>query len=95
MLDVEPSKRPSAAQILTHPWMTSPNPLSTQLVVGAKVEDVKVRFFKPKLFWQVKNFAKIQSDNFKLARPVVHSFDWSFLKSAHAFLRARDFECAR
>ena len=45
MLDVEPSKRPSAAQILSHPWMTSPNPLSTQLVVGSKVEDVKVRFF--------------------------------------------------
>ena len=44
MLDVEPSKRPSAAQILSHPWMTSLNPLSTQLVVGAKVEDVKVRF---------------------------------------------------
>jgi len=41
MLDVEPSKRPSAAQILSHPWMTSLNPLSTQLVVGAKVEDVK------------------------------------------------------
>lgn len=41
MLDVEPSKRPTAAQILGHPWMTSLNPLSTQLVVGAKVEDVK------------------------------------------------------
>ena len=43
MLDVEPQKRPTAAQILAHPWMTSPNPLSTQLVVGTKVQDVKVR----------------------------------------------------
>jgi len=41
MLDVEPQKRPTAAQILAHPWMTSPNPLSTQLVVGTKVQDVK------------------------------------------------------
>jgi len=41
MLDVEPQKRPTAAQILAHSWMTSPNPLSTQLVVGTKVQDVK------------------------------------------------------
>jgi len=41
MLDVEPQKRPTAAQILAHSWMTSPNPLNTQLVVGTKVQDVK------------------------------------------------------
>lgn len=45
MLDVDPQKRPSAAQILQHPWMTSPNPKSTQLVVGAQVQDVKVIHF--------------------------------------------------
>lgn len=42
MLDVDPQKRPSASQILQHSWMTSPNPKSTQLVVGTKVQDVKV-----------------------------------------------------
>ena len=42
MLDVDPQKRPSTGQVLKHPWMTSPNPLSTQLVVGTKVQDVKV-----------------------------------------------------
>ena len=42
MLDVEPQKRPTAAQILAHSWMTSQTPSSTQLVVGTKVQDVKV-----------------------------------------------------
>lgn len=41
MLDVEPQKRPTAAQILAHSWMTSQTPSSTQLVVGTKVQDVK------------------------------------------------------
>jgi len=41
MLDVEPSKRPSAANILTHPWMTSANPPNTQLVVTREPHHIK------------------------------------------------------
>ena len=44
MLDVEPSKRPSAANILTHPWMTSANPPNTQLVVTREAHYIKVTF---------------------------------------------------
>ena len=32
MLDVEPSNRPTAVQILEHPWMTSANPATTHLI---------------------------------------------------------------
>jgi len=41
MLDVEPSKRPSAANILKHPWMTCLNPPSTQLVVTSEAHHLK------------------------------------------------------
>ena len=44
MLDVEPSKRPSATNILTHPWMTSANPPNTQLVVTREAHYIKVTF---------------------------------------------------
>ena len=53
MLDVEPSKRPSAANILKHPWMTCLNPPSTQLVVTSEAHHLKVRpFFYSYCCWQ-------------------------------------------
>ncbi len=36
MLDVEPSKRPTALQVLQHPWMTSANPATTKLNLHTK-----------------------------------------------------------
>ena len=32
MLDVEPSKRPTAGQVLQHPWMTATSVANTRLV---------------------------------------------------------------
>ena len=53
MLDVEPSKRPSAANILKHPWMTCLNPPSTQLVVTSEAHHLKVwPFFYSYCCWQ-------------------------------------------
>ncbi len=36
MLDVEPSKRPTALQVLQHPWMTTANPATIKLNLHEK-----------------------------------------------------------
>ena len=54
MLDVEPSKRPSAANILTHPWMTSANPPNTQLVVTREAHHIKVTFINRLILQQLE-----------------------------------------
>ena len=46
MLDVEPSNRPTAVQVLAHAWMRSSNQPNTHLFSSEKASnDVKVRFY--------------------------------------------------
>ena len=100
MLDVEPSKRPSAANILKHPWMTCLNPPSTQLVVTSEAHHLKVwPFFYSYCCWQQfvpsahseLKFRRKECENFTLPIYFQKSEEVAGISARKLLLRRRQF----
>jgi serine/threonine protein kinase len=48
MLDVDPARRPTASLVRQHPWMTSANPPTTQLLHENPSDTVRVSWVAPR-----------------------------------------------